>query len=108
MRPTLGVIVNLPYLNPSNISLYARLLSPSREGMPLINVDWIVNDSGRPQLATCDYILVRTGLAEAEWVSPMERFMEQEIRSHPDSFVRVAAFPIPLHNAEAVIYRCDL
>jgi len=105
-RPMLGVVVNLPYINPSNISLYARLLARKRGALPLINVDWLVNESARPRMSTCDYILVRTGLAEAEWVSPMERFAEQEIRSHPDRYVRVASFPIPLRNAEAVIYKC--
>jgi len=106
-QPTLGVVVNLPYLNPSSISLYARLLAPKHSGRPLINVEWLVNDSGRPRIMGCDYILVRTGLAEAEWVSPMERYAEQEIRSHSGLFVRAAAFPIPLRNAEAVIYRCN-
>jgi 4-amino-4-deoxy-L-arabinose transferase-like glycosyltransferase len=106
VRPTLGVIVNLPYLNPSSISLYARLLAARHWALPPVNVDWLVNDSAKPRLTTCDYILVRTGLAEADWVSPMERYAEQEMRSHPDSFVRVASFPIPLPNAEAVIYKC--
>jgi hypothetical protein len=106
MRPTLGVIVNLPYLNPSSISLYARLQAARKWALPAVSVDWLVNDSARPRLMTCDYILVRTGLAEADWVSPMERYAEQEMRSHPNSFVRVASLPIPLPNAEAVIYKC--
>jgi len=106
-EPTLGVVVNLPYLNPSGISLYARLLAPGHGGGPLINVDWLVNDSGRPRIMACDYILVRTGLAEADWVSPMEQYAEQEIRSQPGSFVRVASFPIPLPKAEAVIYKVN-
>jgi hypothetical protein len=106
-RPTLGVIVNLPYLNPSSIALYSRLLTPKRAGLPLINVDWLVNDSARPRLTTCDFILVRTGLDEADWVSSMERYAEHEIRSHPDRFIRVASFPIPMRNAEAVLYKCN-
>jgi len=106
-QPTLGVVVNLPYLNPSSISLYARLLAPTHGGRPSINVDWLVNDSGRPRMMSCDYILVRTGLAEADWVSPMERYAEQEIISNPGVFVRVASFPIPLRDAEAVIYKCN-
>ncbi|HKV42504.1 MAG TPA: glycosyltransferase family 39 protein, partial [Blastocatellia bacterium] len=40
--PTLGVVVNLPYLNPSSVALYARLLAPGRGSLPLVNVDWIV------------------------------------------------------------------
>ena len=106
MRPTLGVIVNLPHLNPSNISLYARFEAARHWGLSPIDVDWLVNDSARPRVMTCDYILVRTGLAEADWVSPMERYAEQQMRSHPESFVRQASFPIPLPNAEAVIYKC--
>jgi hypothetical protein len=106
-RPTLGVIVNLPYLNPSSIALYSRLLTPKRGGLPLIEVEWLVNDTARPRLRSCDYILVRTGLREAEWVSSMEWYTDQEIRSHPEEFVKVASFPIPLRNAEAVIYRCS-
>jgi hypothetical protein len=103
----LGVIVNLPFLNPSSISLYARLQASKRGGLPPVSVDWLVNDSARPRLMSCDYILVRTGLAEADWVSPMERYAEEEIRAHPDCFVRAASFPIPLRNAEAVIYKCN-
>jgi len=105
-RPTLGVVVNLPYLNPSSISLYARLLAARHWGISPVDVDWVVNDSARGRLMSYDYILVRTGLAEADWVSPMERYTEQEMRAHPDSFVREASFPIPLRNAEAVIYKC--
>src|SRR5262249_53050369 len=77
MRPTLGVLGNLPHLNPSNISLYARLLAARHWGLSPIDVDWLVNDSARARVTTCDYILVRTGLAEADWVSPMERYAEQ-------------------------------
>jgi 4-amino-4-deoxy-L-arabinose transferase-like glycosyltransferase len=105
-RPTLGVVVNLPYLNPSSIALYSRLLAPKRGGLPLLNVEWLVNDSARARLTSCDYILVRTGLAEADWVSSMERIADLEIRSHPEEFLKVASFPIPLRNAEAVIYKC--
>ncbi|HET9528895.1 MAG TPA: hypothetical protein VFQ92_00975 [Blastocatellia bacterium] len=104
-RPTLGVIVNLPYLNPSSIALYARLLSPERAGPPVINVLWIVNDAARDRIERSDYLLVRTGLDRAEWVAPIERFAEQLIDSNPERFVRVASFPIPLDGAEAVIYR---
>jgi hypothetical protein len=104
-RPTLGVIVNLPYLNPSSIALYARLLSPERAGPPVINVLWIVNDAARDRVESSDYLLVRTGLDRAEWVAPIERFAEQLIVSNPGRFVRVASFPIPLEGAEAVIYR---
>jgi 4-amino-4-deoxy-L-arabinose transferase-like glycosyltransferase len=104
-RPTLGVIVNLPYLNPSSVALYARLLAAERAGPPVIDVLWIVNEASRDRIESSDYLLVRTGLDLADWVAPIERFAEQLIDSNPNRFVRVASFPIPLEQAEAVIYR---
>ncbi|HSE97999.1 MAG TPA: hypothetical protein VLD57_06970, partial [Blastocatellia bacterium] len=104
-KPTLGVIVNLPYLNPSSVALYARLLSEEGAGPPLINVLWIVNESAKGRIESSDYLLVRTGLDRAEWVAPIERFVEQLISSDPARYTRVASFPIPLEQAEAVIYR---
>ncbi|HLG13522.1 MAG TPA: glycosyltransferase family 39 protein [Blastocatellia bacterium] len=104
--PTLGVVVNLPYLNPSSVALYARLMSSRRAGPPVITVDWVVVDSARDRLANCDYLLVRTGLDRAEWVAPMERYAEGLIRTNPSRFVRVASFPIPIDGAEAVLYKC--
>ena len=50
-------------------------------------------------------VLVRTGLDKAEWVAPVERDIERLIRDNPSQFVRVASFPIPLKEAEAIIYR---
>ncbi|HWP44920.1 MAG TPA: hypothetical protein VNO14_16885 [Blastocatellia bacterium] len=104
-RATLGVIVNLPYLNPSSIALYARLLAPERAGPPVINVLWIVTEEARDRIDGSDYLLVRTGLERADWVAPIERYAEQLVNSDPDRFVRVASFPIPLEQAEAVIYK---
>lgn len=104
--PVLGVVVNLPFLNPSTISLYARLLSPERAGPPVLKVDWVVVESARDRLQSCEYILVRTGLEYAEWVAPMEKQVEEFIIKNPDRFTKVAAFPVPLDRAEAVIYRC--
>jgi 4-amino-4-deoxy-L-arabinose transferase-like glycosyltransferase len=105
LRPTLGVIVNLPHLNPSSIALYARLLAIERAGPPIINVLWIVSEASRDRIESSDYLLVRTGLDRAEWVAPIERVAEQLINSNPDRFVKVASFPLPLEQAEAVIYR---
>ncbi|HKG22827.1 MAG TPA: glycosyltransferase family 39 protein [Blastocatellia bacterium] len=105
-RPTLGVIVNLPHLNPSAVGLYSRLLSPGRAGAPLVNVDYIVVDSALDRLEGCEYLLVRTGLDRAEWVGSTERAVEEFIRKNPRKVARVASFPIPLDQAEAVIYRC--
>lgn len=105
-RPVLGVVVNLPHLNPSSLALYARLLADEPAGFPLINIDWLIIDSARDRIEACDYVLVRTGLEHAEWVAPMERYVEELIRSHPERFTPVGSFPIPLNHAEAVIYRC--
>jgi hypothetical protein len=105
-RPTLGVVVNLPHLNPSSVGLYSRLLSPERAGAPLINVDYIVVNSALDRLDGCEYLLVRTGLDRASWVGPTERTVEEFIKNNPRKVTRVASFPIPLEEAEAVIYRC--
>src|SRR5258707_10544814 len=40
--PVLGVVVNLPYLNPSSVALYSRLLTRERAAPPLIDVRWVV------------------------------------------------------------------
>ncbi|HWN99177.1 MAG TPA: hypothetical protein VNS63_07890, partial [Blastocatellia bacterium] len=61
-RPTLGVVVNLPYLNPSTLALEARLKAPKRAGPPVITVEWIVIESAFDRIDRCDYLLVRTGL----------------------------------------------
>jgi 4-amino-4-deoxy-L-arabinose transferase-like glycosyltransferase len=101
----LGVVVNLPYLNPSSVALYARLLTTQRAAPPLIDVRWVVEPSMIDRLNDCDYILVRTGLDKADWVASVERDVEQLIRANPDRFIREASFPIPLTDAEAVVYR---
>jgi 4-amino-4-deoxy-L-arabinose transferase-like glycosyltransferase len=104
-KPRLGVVVNLPHLNPSSVALYARLLAEERAGPPVITVLWIVSIDSRDRIESADYLLVRTGLDRAAWVSPMERFTEQFLNSYPERYVRVASFPIPLEQAEAVIYK---
>jgi hypothetical protein len=71
----------------------------------LIRVQWLVVDGSLEQIGECQYILARTGLESADWVASIEREFEQMARSHPERFQRVASFPIPLKNAEAVIYR---
>lgn len=106
-RPTLGVVVNLPYLNPSSVALEARLVSRERAGPPVIKVEWVVVESAIDRIEGCDYLLVRTGLESAEWSSAAERKVADLIRAHPDRFIRVASFPIPLKEAEAVIYRLE-
>jgi hypothetical protein len=103
--PVLGVVVNLPYLNPSSVALYARLLANGRAAAPLIDVRWVNEPSMIDRIADCDYILVRTGLDKADWVASVERDVERLIRDNPEQFVRVASFPIPLEEAEAVLYR---
>jgi 4-amino-4-deoxy-L-arabinose transferase-like glycosyltransferase len=103
--PVLGVVVNLPYLNPSSVALYARLLTPQRAGPPLIDVRWVIEPSMIVRIDDCDYILVRTGLDKADWVASVERDVEQLIRTNPTRFTRVASFPIPLTEADAVVYR---
>jgi 4-amino-4-deoxy-L-arabinose transferase-like glycosyltransferase len=103
--PVLGVVVNLPYLNPSSVALYARLLAPGRAGPPLIDVRWVIEPSMIGRIDDCDYILVRTGLDKADWVASVERDVEQQIKANPNQFTQVASFPIPLTEANAVVYR---
>ncbi len=103
--PILGVVVNLPYLNPSSVALYSRLLTSERAAPPLTDVRWVVEPSMVDRIGDCDFLLVRTGLDKAEWVAPVERDVAQLIRDNPNKFVQVASFPIPLKEAEAIIYR---
>ena len=105
--PKLGVVVNLPYLNPSSVALYERLQSPGRAGAPLVTVIWLVSKSAADQISDCDYLLVRTGLDKAEWLAPLERTTEDLIRANPSRFTKMAEFPIPLEGAEAVLYKCE-
>jgi len=103
--PVLGVVVNLPYLNPSSVALYSRLLSGKRAAAATIDVRWVVEPSMIDRIGDCDYILVRTGLDKADWVASAEREVDELIRGNPDQFIRAAGFPIPLEDAEAVVYR---
>lgn len=103
--PVLGVVVNLPYLNPSGVALYARLLTNQRAAPPLIDVRWVVEPSMLDRISDCDFLLVRTGLDKAEWVAPAERAVERLLREHREQFTQVASFPIPLEQAQAIIYR---
>jgi hypothetical protein len=103
--PVLGVVVNLPYLNPSSVSLYARLLANRRGAPPLIDVRWVVEPAMIDRLDDCDYVLVRTGLDKADWVAKVEWEVERLIRDNPDRFIRDSSFAIPLKDAEAIVYR---
>lgn len=104
-QPVLGVVVNLPYLNPSSVALYSRLLAHGRAAQPLIDVRWVVEPSMLDRIAECDYLLVRTGLDQADWVAPVERKVEQLIRDNPNQYIHVESFPVPLKEAEAVVYQ---
>jgi 4-amino-4-deoxy-L-arabinose transferase-like glycosyltransferase len=103
--PTVGVVVNLPYLNPSNIALYSRLLAPGRAGLPLMRVNWLVTDASRDMISRNDYLVVRTGLEKADWVGPLEKEVQRMIESSPDRFAEVARFPIDMPGAFAVVYQ---
>jgi hypothetical protein len=91
-------------LNPSSVALYSRLLTNQRAGAPLVDVRWVIEPSMIERLGECDYVLVRTGLDEADWVAKVERDIEQLIQRDP-GFTRVASFPVPLRHAEAILYR---
>ncbi len=101
--PVLGVVVNLPQLNPSNVAMFARFTAQERGAPPSIKVDWLTAPSSKYRLEGVDYLLVRTGLDKAEWLAPLERSAESIVLT--PQFKRVASFPIPLEDAEAVLYR---
>ena len=104
--PTVGVAVNLPYLNPSTIALYTRLMAPGRASPPVFNVDWLVVEGARDRIEECDFLVVRTGLDRAEWVAPLEQPLDNLIRTNPDRFIEVGRFPIPIDGAEVLVYKC--
>src|SRR6185295_5192863 len=104
--PVLGGGGNLPYLNPSSVALYSCLGTEQRAGPPLIDVRWVIAPPMIERLQECDYVLVRTGLDEADWVAKVERDVEQLIQRDP-RFMQVAKFPVPLKNAEAILYRFE-
>jgi 4-amino-4-deoxy-L-arabinose transferase-like glycosyltransferase len=101
--PVLGVVVNLPQLNPSNIAMYSRFAARERGAPALIKIDWLTAAGSIDRLEGIDYLLLRTGLDKAEWLAPLERNAESIVRT--SQFKRVAAFRIPLEDAEAVLYR---
>ncbi|MBI3650803.1 MAG: glycosyltransferase family 39 protein [Acidobacteria bacterium] len=101
--PVLGSVVNLPQLNPSTLALYARLAAKERGAPARIKIDWLTAESSKDRLAGVDYLLIRTGLSHAEWLAPLERTAASIVQS--GQFTKVAAFPIPLEDAEAVLYR---
>lgn len=103
--PVLGVVVNLPYLNPSSVALYSRFLAEGRAAPPMIDVRWVIEPSMLDRINDCDYILVRTGLDEADWVAAVEREVEQLVHNEPERFTRAANFLIPMEGAEAIVYR---
>jgi 4-amino-4-deoxy-L-arabinose transferase-like glycosyltransferase len=101
--PVVGVVVNLPHLNPSNVAMYARFAAREPGAPPLIKVDWLTAAGSKDRLEWVDYLVVRTALDKAEWLAPLERSAESIVNT--PKFKRVAAFPIPLEGAEAVLYR---
>jgi 4-amino-4-deoxy-L-arabinose transferase-like glycosyltransferase len=100
--PVLGVVVNLPQLNPSNVAMYSRFAA--KEGAPaIIKIDWLIAAGSKDRLEGIDYLLVRTGLDKAEWLAPLERSAESIVKT--PQFKRIASYPIPLADAEAVLYK---
>ena len=99
----LGIVVNLPYLNPSNLALYSRLAARERGAPALIKIDWLTAEGSKDRLKGIDYLLIRSGLDKAEWLAPLERTAEAIVKT--PQFTKVASYPIPLEDAEAVLYR---
>jgi hypothetical protein len=105
--PTLGVVVNRPFLNSSACAWSARTLVPERAGMRLVTIESIGNETEMAErLDHCDYLLVRSGLDHAEDVKTVERMIEAAIRNNPQRFKEVGRFPTPLDGIDAVLYKC--
>lgn len=105
--PTLGVVVNQPFLNSSACAWSARSQVPERAGMPLVTIESIGNETEMAErLDHCDYLLVRTGLDHADNVQPVERHIEEVVRNNPQRFKEVGRYPTPLEGIDAVLYRC--
>jgi Dolichyl-phosphate-mannose-protein mannosyltransferase len=105
--PTLGVVVNRPFLNSSACAWSARTMVPERAGMPLVTIESIGDETEMAdRLDHCDYLLVRSGLDHAEDVKPVERMIEATVRNNPLRFHEVGRFPTPLDGIEAVLYKC--
>jgi hypothetical protein len=105
--PTLGVVVNRPFLNSSACAWSARVLVPERAGMPLVTIESIGNEAEMAErLDHCDYLLVRAGLDHAEDVRPVERQIEAAVRNNPLRFKEAGRFPTPLDGIDAVLYKC--
>ena len=105
--PTLGVVVNQPYLNSSACAWFTRLFATERAGLPILTIESIGNESELAErFGHCDYLLVRTGLDHADSVQPVELRVEEMIRNHPEQFKEVARFPTPVAGCEGVVYQC--
>lgn len=105
--PTLGVVVNRPFLNSSACAWSARSQVPERAGMPLVTIESIGNENEMAErLDHCDYLLVRTGLDHAEDVQTVERMIEETVRNNPQRFKEAGRFSTPLDGIDAVLYKC--
>jgi 4-amino-4-deoxy-L-arabinose transferase-like glycosyltransferase len=104
-EPILGVAVNLPYLNPSAFTLYSRLQAPGKAGPPLLKIDALVSDTARERFKNCQYLIIRTGLEHAEWKAPLETYAEEFLKQAASNYTKALSLPIPLQNAEVVLYR---
>jgi len=104
-KPVVGVVVNLPFLNPSNISLYSRLLNRKRGDIPLVLVDWLTSETLKNHLEDCDYIIIRTVIDKGGLTAPLEPYAREWIKANEQQLTQIAAFPIPIEGAETVVYR---
>jgi hypothetical protein len=106
-RPIVGVVANLPFLNPSSVSLQARLLAVERAGRPLVSVSWLADESALSGLSQCNYLVARTGIENSRWVASVERYIDEMARANPHRFTRLSAFALPKEYGEVVVYRIN-
>jgi 4-amino-4-deoxy-L-arabinose transferase-like glycosyltransferase len=104
-KPVVGVVVNLPFLNPSNFNLYGRLLTQKRGEMPLLLIDWLTSETLKNHLEDCDYLVIRTRIDKGGQTAGLEPYARDWVKANAAELAQIAAYPIPIEGAEVQVYR---
>lgn len=104
-KPVVGVVVNLPFLNPSNFNLYGRLLTQKRGEVPLLLIDWLTAETLKNHLEDCDYIVIRSVIDKGGQTAALEPYARDWVKANSAELVQIAAYPIPIEGAEVQVYR---
>lgn len=104
-RPRVGVIANLPHLNPSSVAAYARLLAVPDNAGPSVEVDWLTAEAALERLESCDFLIARTDIEGAARITPGETAFLEWIAGRPDRFAPLARFPLPEGYGTVTVFR---